>query len=72
VLTPLSLTQTEAYAKRVREAEKRGDRSERGRGVVWLDWLGDRVVFEGLVRGRNGMWEVRTGRFEVAGFEGGF
>jgi hypothetical protein len=56
----------------VREAEKRGDRSERGRGVVWLDWLGDRVVFEGLVRGRNGMWEVRTGRFEVAGFEGGF
>ncbi|KAF5313730.1 hypothetical protein D9611_010096 [Ephemerocybe angulata] len=48
---------TRAFAVRVGR-----DEGETGRGVVQVDWLGDRVVFEGLVRGKGGMWEVKTAR----------
>lgn len=31
-------------------------------GVLQVDFLGEKVIFEGLTRGRNGMWEMRTRR----------
>ncbi|KAJ7127486.1 hypothetical protein C8R46DRAFT_1145608 [Mycena filopes] len=35
-------------------------RREMGAGVRRVDFLGEGVVFVGLVRGRGGVWEVRT------------
>ncbi|PPR06030.1 hypothetical protein CVT24_004700 [Panaeolus cyanescens] len=32
------------------------------RGVVQLDFLGRKVIFEGLVRGARGMWEMRMSK----------
>jgi hypothetical protein len=37
-----------------------GDVFERGRGVRRVDFLRRHVVFEGLVKGRNGTWEMKT------------
>jgi len=34
----------------------------RGRGVLRLDFLGDKYAFEGLVRGARGVWEMKTTR----------
>ncbi|KAF8872943.1 hypothetical protein BD779DRAFT_1679466 [Infundibulicybe gibba] len=36
-----------------------GDESDMARGVRKVDFLGAKVVFQGLVRGRNGMWEMK-------------
>ena len=45
---------TQAFQRRCR-----GDRDLIQRGVVQLDFLGPRVVFEGLVRGPKGHWEIK-------------
>lgn len=37
---------------------------EVARGVKRVDFLRGKVVFEGLVRTRSGMWEIKTRRFE--------
>ncbi|KAG6858526.1 hypothetical protein C0993_005548 [Termitomyces sp. T159_Od127] len=37
-----------------------GDERERASGVKWVDYLEDKVVFVGLVRTRNGLWEMKT------------
>lgn len=37
-----------------------GAEGEVGMGVRRVDYLRGRVVFLGLVRGRNGMWEIKT------------
>lgn len=31
-------------------------------GVLRVDFLGERCVFQGLVRGAKGMWEIKTTR----------
>ncbi|KAF7978238.1 hypothetical protein HWV62_1250 [Athelia sp. TMB] len=36
------------------------DEGERAAGVRRVDYLRKEVMFEGLVKGRNGMWEMRT------------
>ncbi|TFK65212.1 hypothetical protein BDN72DRAFT_845801 [Pluteus cervinus] len=51
----------EAYSARCE-----GDSEEIGRGVLQIDFLGSKVVFEGLVRGRNGMWEIKTRKEEYS------
>jgi hypothetical protein len=33
-----------------------------GRGVLQIDYLGDKVVFEGLVRAPKGLWELKLSR----------
>lgn len=48
-----------AYAVRVRGRE---GEAEAMRGVVQVDWLGEKIVLEGLVRGKGGMWEIKTRR----------
>ncbi|CAA7268548.1 unnamed protein product [Cyclocybe aegerita] len=40
------------------------DRTLVGRGVVQLDFLGKKVVFEGLARGPKGLWEIKATRGE--------
>ena len=40
------------------------DPGEAERGVVQVDFLGAKVVFEGLVRGKNGMFEMKLRRVE--------
>lgn len=47
---------TKAFQERCR-----GDLEVMGRGIVQIDFLGRKTVFEGLVRGAKGMWEIRTG-----------
>lgn len=42
----------------------RGGKGERGRGVLQVDFLGEKCVLEGLVRGKQGMWEMKTRRPE--------
>jgi hypothetical protein len=37
-----------------------GDAFEQGCGVRRVDFLRRHVVFEGLVKGRNGTWEMKT------------
>jgi hypothetical protein len=37
-----------------------GDPSEIASGVRRVDFLRGRVIFEGLARGKNGMWEMKT------------
>jgi hypothetical protein len=37
-----------------------GDAFERSNGVRRVDFLRRHVVFEGLVKGRNGTWEMKT------------
>ncbi|KDQ54216.1 hypothetical protein JAAARDRAFT_60653 [Jaapia argillacea MUCL 33604] len=36
----------------------------RRQGIKRVDFLRERVVFEGLVRGKNGMWEMKTSRMD--------
>lgn len=40
----------------------RGDTALIQRGVVQLDFLGYKVVFEGLVRAAKGLWEIKLAR----------
>jgi len=44
-----------------------GDRMEHGRGVRRVDFLRRHVTFEGLVKGRNGMWEIKTSKVAYPG-----
>jgi hypothetical protein len=37
---------------------------ETSQGVKRIDWLRGKVLFEGLVKGRNGMWEIKTRKLE--------
>lgn len=37
-----------------------GDAQEAANGVRQIDFLGRKVLFEGLSRGKNGMWEIKT------------
>ena len=46
-----------SYAWKVR---CNGDGTEQRSGVRRVDFLRRHVVFEGLVKGRNGMWEIKT------------
>lgn len=41
-----------------------GNGDEVARGVKRVDFLRGRYIFEGLVKGRNGMWEMRTRKME--------
>jgi hypothetical protein len=41
-----------------------GSKEETMRGVKRVDFLRGKWVFEGLVKGRNGMWEMKTRRME--------
>ncbi|TFK60553.1 hypothetical protein BDN72DRAFT_828853 [Pluteus cervinus] len=52
----------EAYSVRCE-----GDQDEIGHGVLQVDFLGNKVIFEGLARGRNGMWEIKTRKEEYSG-----
>ncbi|OCH86451.1 hypothetical protein OBBRIDRAFT_797156 [Obba rivulosa] len=45
-----------AYFRRCRSEE------ERQRGVFRVDFLQDRVIWEGLVKGKEGMWEMKLRR----------
>lgn len=49
-------TLTQAYLARCR------DETERMGGVRRVDFLRGKVFFEGLTRGKNGMWRLRSGR----------
>jgi len=42
-----------AYMRRTRE-------SDEGHGILWIDFLCDEVVFEGLIRTKGGLWEIKT------------
>ncbi|KAF9052164.1 hypothetical protein BJ165DRAFT_1340180 [Panaeolus papilionaceus] len=48
---------TRAFVRRCR-----GEVEKVRKGVVQLDFLGRKVVFEGLVRGPKGIWEMKMGR----------
>ncbi|KAF8649114.1 hypothetical protein AX16_006012 [Volvariella volvacea WC 439] len=37
-----------------------GDQEEISHGVLQVDFLGPKIIFEGLLRGKNGMWEIKT------------
>ncbi|KAH7920958.1 hypothetical protein BV22DRAFT_1020262 [Leucogyrophana mollusca] len=45
-----------AWTERCRTPEEKAD------GVKRVDFLRGKTVFEGLVRGKNGMWQLKTGR----------
>ena len=38
----------------------RGVQEEVGRGIMRVDFLGRKVILMGFVKGRNGMWEMKT------------
>jgi len=38
------------------------DQAEASRGIRRVDFLMGRVVFEGLVKGKEGLWEMKTTR----------
>ncbi len=42
----------------------RGRRGEREKGILQVDFLGEKSVLEGLVRSKQGMWELKTRRPE--------
>jgi hypothetical protein len=42
--------------------ERCRDDAERMQGVKRIDFLRGKFQFEGLTRGKNGMWRLRTGR----------
>ncbi|KIM49913.1 hypothetical protein M413DRAFT_15656 [Hebeloma cylindrosporum] len=48
---------THAFQRRVGD-----DLSLHEAGILRIDFLGDKCVFEGLVRGTRGMWEMKTTR----------
>lgn len=31
-------------------------------GILWVDFLSEDVIFEGLARAKGGLWEIKTGR----------
>jgi hypothetical protein len=41
-------------------ARTEGRTVEGARGVVQVDFLGEKFVMEGLVRGNKGLWEIKT------------
>lgn len=41
-----------------------GDEVLVARGVTKVDYLGRRIIFEGLVRTRGGMWELKTRKYD--------
>ncbi|KAJ3516524.1 hypothetical protein NLJ89_g1068 [Agrocybe chaxingu] len=41
-----------------------GDEALFSRGVVQLDFLGRRAVFEGLTKGLKGMWEIKASKVD--------
>jgi hypothetical protein len=41
-----------------------GDSTMIAGGVRKVDFLERRLLFEGLVRGRNGMWEIKTSKLD--------
>lgn len=45
------------YKERVR-----GKSMEERKGILQVDFLGEKYVFEGLERGKQGMWEIKTRR----------
>ncbi|KAF8148081.1 hypothetical protein B0H34DRAFT_738223 [Crassisporium funariophilum] len=42
----------------------RGDPGMVSLGVMQVDFLGKKCVFEGLVRGAKGLWEIKTGKVQ--------
>lgn len=46
-----------AYKERIK-----GRAGEGRKGILQVDFLGDKYVFEGLMRGKQGMWEIKTRR----------
>ncbi|KXN83210.1 hypothetical protein AN958_01724 [Leucoagaricus sp. SymC.cos] len=48
------------YKERVR-----GRQGEGKKGILQVDFLGEKFVMEGLVRGKTGMWEIKTRRMDV-------
>jgi len=42
--------------------ERCRDEAERMDGVKRVDYLRGKYMFQGLTRGKNGMWQLRTGR----------
>jgi len=54
---------TDAYRKRCAAS---GDPGEAAMGIRRVDFLMGRVVFEGLVKGKEGLWEMKTAK-PVAG-----
>jgi hypothetical protein len=50
---------TAAFHDRTREHQE-----EAVRGVKRVDYLRGRYIFEGLMKGRNGLWEMKTRRME--------
>lgn len=59
----LDETDRTALAKSFKE-RIRGRRGEREKGIMQVDFLAEKCVLEGLVRGKQGMWEVKTRRPE--------
>lgn len=41
----------------------RGRLGENKKGVLQVDFIGDKFVFEGLARGKQGLWEIKTSSF---------
>lgn len=41
-----------------------GNEVEMSQGVKRIDWLRGKVIFEGLVKGKNGMWEIKTKKID--------
>jgi len=46
------------------QARTLGNPEEAARGVKRVDFLRGRVIFEGLVRSRSGLWEIKTRKWE--------
>ncbi|KAF9450767.1 hypothetical protein P691DRAFT_664674 [Macrolepiota fuliginosa MF-IS2] len=58
-----TLDAADKIALGVRYKERTKGRVEEGRrGILQVDFLGEKFVLEGLVRGKQGMWEVKTRR----------
>ncbi|KAF9448525.1 hypothetical protein P691DRAFT_800600 [Macrolepiota fuliginosa MF-IS2] len=47
----------QAYSKRVSLLQ-----GGKEKGILWIDFLCDEVIFEGLVRTKGGLWEIKTRR----------
>ncbi|EGO30054.1 hypothetical protein SERLADRAFT_379756 [Serpula lacrymans var. lacrymans S7.9] len=56
------LDDADRYKLREAWEERCHDASERSCGVRRVDFLRGKIGFEGLVRGKDGMWEVKTRR----------
>ncbi|KAJ3574861.1 hypothetical protein NP233_g1483 [Leucocoprinus birnbaumii] len=60
----LDLADRTALGKTYKE-RCRGRPGEGARGILQVDFLGDKYVFEGLARGKQGMWEIKTRSPEI-------